>query len=111
MKPMNPLAQMRCQPLEGTMPMPADIIASQLARVPGWALIEGAIEKRYEFADFHRTIAFVNALAWIANAEDHHPDLAVSYGHCTVRFNTHSVKGISINDFICAAKLDALLSP
>ena len=107
---MNPLAQMRCQALEGTMPMPADVIATQLAQSPGWALVEGAIEKRYTFPDFHRTMAFVNALAWIAHAEDHHPDLLVSYGHCMVRFNTHSVGGISINDFICAAKLDALLS-
>jgi 4a-hydroxytetrahydrobiopterin dehydratase len=106
----NPLADMSCQPLEGTMPMPADAIASQLAQLQGWAFVEGAIEKRYEFADFHRTMAFVNALAWIAHAEDHHPDLAVSYGHCTVRFNTHSVGGISINDFICAAKLDALFA-
>jgi 4a-hydroxytetrahydrobiopterin dehydratase len=106
---MNPLAQMRCLPMEGTMPMPADQINTQLGRLEGWALIEGAIEKRYDFPDFHRTIAFVNALAWIANAEDHHPELLVSYGHCTVRFNTHSVRGISINDFICAAKLDALL--
>jgi len=105
---MNPLAQMRCQPLEGTMPMPADQIATQLARLEGWELVEGAIEKRYAFADFHRTIGFVNAVAWIANAEDHHPDLAVTYGNCTVRYNTHSVGGISINDFICAAKIDAL---
>ena len=106
---MKPLAQMHCQPMEGTMAMPADQIATQLGRLEGWALVEGAIEKRYTFADFHRTMGFVNALAWIANAEDHHPALAVSYDHCTVRFNTHSVGGISVNDFICAAKLDALL--
>jgi len=73
------------------------------------ALRDGAIEKTYRFGNFHETMAFVNALAWIAHAEDHHPDLALSYGRCTVRFNTHSVGGISINDFICAAKVDALL--
>ncbi len=55
-------------------------------------------------------MAFVNALAWVAHPEDHHPDLAVSYNRCAVRFNTHSVGGISINDFICAAKVDALLA-
>ena len=89
----------------------ADTVVHQhLTQVQGWALKDGAIEKTYRFADFHRTIAFVNALAWIANAEDHHPDLQLSYGHCTVRFNTHSVNGISINDFICAAKVDALLA-
>jgi 4a-hydroxytetrahydrobiopterin dehydratase len=108
---MNPLTQQHCQALEGHAPMSADEIGRHLAAAPGWALVDGAIEKRYVFADFHHTMAFVNALAWVAHAEDHHPDLAVSYGHCTVRFNTHSVGGISINDFICAAKLDALLPP
>ena len=89
--------------------MAAAEIQTHLAAAPGWVLSDGALQKRFEFPDFHRTVAFVNALAWIANAEDHHPDLLVSYGHCTVRFNTHSVGGISINDFICAAKVDALL--
>lgn len=89
--------------------MAAAEITKHLAAAPGWALVDGAIQKRFEFPDFHHTVGFVNALAWIANAEDHHPDLALSYGHCTVRFNTHSVGGVSINDFICAAKVDALL--
>ena len=84
-------------------------VSARLADAPGWALVSGAIEKRFAFSDYHRTMAFVNALAWIAHAEDHHPDLLVSYGACTVRFNTHSVGGISLNDFICAAKVDALL--
>ena len=84
-------------------------IDTHLASAPGWALVDGAIQKRYDFADYHRTMAFVNAVAWVAHAEDHHPDLLVSYNRCTVRYNTHSVGGISINDFICAAKLDALL--
>lgn len=104
-----PLAQRRCQPLEGHAPMTPAEVTALLAQAPGWALVEGAIQKRYAFPDFHRTMAFVNALAWVAHAEDHHPDLQLSYGHCTVRFNTHSVGGISINDFICAAKVDALL--
>ena len=108
--PAADLAKQRCQPLEGQAPMASAQVAQQLARMPGWALIDGAIQRRCDFADFHRTMAFVNALAWVAHTEDHHPDLRVSYGHCTVRFNTHSVGGISINDFICAAKVDALLS-
>lgn len=107
---MNALKDRHCTPLEGHAPMDAAAIAQHLAGATGWALVDGAIEKTYTFADFHRTIGFVNALAFIANAEDHHPDLAVSYGRCTVRFNTHSVGGISINDFICAAKVDALLA-
>ncbi|MDE2081114.1 MAG: 4a-hydroxytetrahydrobiopterin dehydratase [Burkholderiales bacterium] len=106
---MNPLAHQHCQPLEGHLPMAAAEVTARLAQAPGWALEAGAIEKRFDFADYHRTIAFVNALAWIAHTEDHHPDLLVSYSRCTVRFNTHSVGGLSINDFICAAKVDALL--
>jgi 4a-hydroxytetrahydrobiopterin dehydratase len=105
----KPLAQQRCKPLEGQGPMPAADVDSHLAKAPGWSLVDGAIQKRFDFADYHHTMAFVNALAWIAHSEDHHPDLRVSYGNCTVRFNTHSVGGISINDFICAAKVDALL--
>ncbi len=106
---MSTLATRRCQPLEGHPAMTADEIAAHLAQASGWALVDGSIQKRYDFADYHRTMAFVNAVAWVAHAEDHHPDLLVSYNRCTVRFNTHSVGGISINDFICAAKLDALL--
>ena len=88
--------------------MNAEQIAQQLRDAPGWSLHDGAIEKRYDFADFHRTMAFVNAAAWVAHVEDHHPDLLVGYNRCTVRYSTHSVGGLSINDFICAAKLDAL---
>ncbi|MBS1176792.1 MAG: pterin dehydratase [Proteobacteria bacterium] len=106
---MNDLKSLRCQPLEGQPAMDSANVTAHLARVPGWALRDGAIEKSYRFGNFHETMAFVNALAWIAHAEDHHPDLALGYNRCTVRFNTHSVGGISINDFICAAKVDALL--
>jgi 4a-hydroxytetrahydrobiopterin dehydratase len=106
---MTNLAQQHCQPLEGQAPMSADEVAARLAQAPGWTFVDGAVQKRYDFADYHRTMAFVNAVAWVAHSEDHHPDMAVSYNRCTVRFSTHSVGGISINDFICAAKLDALL--
>ena len=75
----------------------------------GWRLIDGALEKTYPFKNYHQTIGFVNAVAYIANAEDHHPDLSVSYSKCTVRFNTHDVNGISVSDFFCASKVDALL--
>jgi 4a-hydroxytetrahydrobiopterin dehydratase len=105
---MTALAQQHCQALEGHAPMTAAQIEQHLALVTGWALVDGAIEKRYAFTDFHRTMAFVNALAWVAHQQDHHPDLQVGYNRCTVRFNTHSVGGISLNDFICAARLDAL---
>lgn len=85
-------------------------IEANLARHPGWQLHAGAIEKTYRFADYHETLAFVNAVAFIAHAQDHHPDLSVHYGRCVVRFNTHDVQGISDTDFDCAARIDALLA-
>ena len=75
----------------------------------GWRLIDGALEKTFKFKNFYETMGFVNAVAFIANTEDHHPDLAVSYSQCQVRFNTHDVNGISVSDFFCASKVDALL--
>lgn len=102
------LASQRCSPLEGHPAMSVAQIDEHLLLTPGWALHDGAIQKRFDFADYLHTLAFVNALAWVAHTEDHHPDLLVSYNRCTVRFNTHSVGGISINDFICAAKVNAL---
>ncbi|MCJ7799187.1 MAG: 4a-hydroxytetrahydrobiopterin dehydratase [Polaromonas sp.] len=89
-------------------------IVSQLSKLNGeqplgWRLIDGALEKTFGFKNFYETIGFLNAVAFIANTEDHHPDLAVSYGKCTVRFNTHDVNGISVSDFFCASKVDALL--
>ena len=79
-------------------------------QVPGWRLIDNSLEKTFSFKNYHETIGFVNALAFIANAENHHPDLAVSYDKCNVRFSTHDVDGISISDFFCASKADALLA-
>jgi 4a-hydroxytetrahydrobiopterin dehydratase len=104
------LADRPCLPLEGQPAMAVHEVSTYLAAAPGWALIHGAIEKRFSFADYHQTMAFVNAVAWVAHRQDHHPDLQVSYAQCTVRFNTHSVGGISINDFICAAQLERLFS-
>ena len=89
----------------------ATTIAGLLAKLPGWSLVEdgAAIGKAFAFDDFHRTMAFVNAVAWIAHAEDHHPDFEVGYSRCTLRFSTHDVGGLSRNDFICAAKVERLL--
>ena len=89
-------------------------IVTQLSKLNGeqalgWRLIDGALEKSFSFKNFHETIGFVNAVAFIANAEDHHPDLTVKYAACCVRFNTHDVNGISVSDFFCASKADALL--
>jgi 4a-hydroxytetrahydrobiopterin dehydratase len=102
------LADMRCKPLEGHATMDAQEVEAHLRQVEGWSFNNGAVEKTFSFADHHHTIAFVNAVAWIAHREDHHPDTTFGYNRCTLRFNTHSVGGISLNDFICAAKVDAL---
>lgn len=87
-------------------------IAGLLAALTGWNLQDGFIVKQFSFKNYYETLAFVNAAAFIIHAEDHHPELIVGYNRCTVKFNTHSVNGgkggISENDFICAAKLDAL---
>ncbi len=103
---MNPIHQNR-------RALSATEIVSQLTQlngesVQGWKLLDGALEKTFTFANFHETMAFVNAVAWIAHREDHHPDLALGYSRCTVRFNTHDVDGISVSDFHCAGAVDAL---
>ncbi len=76
----------------------------------GWQLVEGgkALKREFKFADFFRAMSFVNAVAHVANIEDHHPDLEVGYNYCRVRFTTHAIGGLSENDLICAAKIDQL---
>jgi len=82
---------------------------AKLGRVlPDWSVTDGALVRSYTFDDFHHTMAFVNAVAWIAHREDHHPDLEVGYNVCRVRYSTHAIGGLSENDFICAAKLDQI---
>ena len=107
---MSNLLHQRCTAVASGTPMSDAAVHDHLAQVSGWHFNGGAIEKTYSFKNYHETIAFVNALAWICHTEDHHPELAVSYSRCVVRFNTHSAGGITINDFICAAKADALIS-
>ncbi len=88
-------------------------IVTQLAQLHGWTLQgEGhnlTIGKTYRFANYYQTIAFVNAVAFVAHVQDHHPELVVSFNQCVVRFNTHDVHGISVTDFTCAAATDALV--
>ncbi|POR11640.1 4a-hydroxytetrahydrobiopterin dehydratase [Diaphorobacter sp. LR2014-1] len=90
-------------------------IVAKLVDLPGWQLsgdgADVAIEKTYRFANYHETMAFVNAVAFIAHAQDHHPDLSVHYGRCVVRLNTHDVAGISATDIDCATRIDALIAP
>ena len=89
-------------------------VVTRLAALPGWQLAgDGprvAIEKSFRFSNYHETLAFVNAVAFIAHRRDHHPELVVTFGSCTVRYNTHDVQGLSESDFECAAQVDALLA-
>jgi len=106
------LKEKRCKPCEGGVEaMGRDQAKALLGQVAGWKLAENAqsISRRFEFKGFYGTMAFVNALAWVANRENHHPDFAAGYNYCEVTFTTHAVGGLSENDFICAAKVNALL--
>ena len=106
---MTNLLHARCR-AQGVEAMGPGEVHGHLGQVSGWQVNAGAIEKTFSFRNYHETIAFVNALAWIAHTEDHHPDLSVAFDRCVVRYSTHSVGGLSRNDFICAAKADALVS-
>ncbi len=109
---MNELTGKRCVPCEGGVAaMSPEQASSQMASLArDWQLANDAqsLTREFRFRDFYRTMSFVNALAHVANIEDHHPDLEVGYNYCRVRYSTHSVGGLSENDFICAAKLDQL---
>jgi 4a-hydroxytetrahydrobiopterin dehydratase len=106
---METLVKRKCKPCEGGVPPYSSQQAHELLQqLKGWLLEDGKLVKVYPFSNYHHTMAFVNALAWISHREDHHPDLAVGYNQCRVTYWTHAVGGLSENDFICAAKCDAL---
>ena len=109
---MNDLTEKHCQPCEGGVAPLTRAEAEKLrAKVAaGWQL-DGdgrALRREFSFKNFYRTMSFVNALAHVANIEDHHPDLEVGYNYCRVKYSTHSIGGLSENDFICAARIDAI---
>jgi 4a-hydroxytetrahydrobiopterin dehydratase len=106
------LTDRHCKPCEGGVaPLSRAEAEATLGQVPGWELADDArsIHRRFEFKGFYSTMAFVNAMAWVANREDHHPDFTTGYNYCEVTFTTHAIDGLSENDFICAAKVNALL--
>jgi 4a-hydroxytetrahydrobiopterin dehydratase len=106
---MSELAKKRCKPCEGGVAPYTDTEAKEmLAQLKGWIIQDGKLLKVYPFVNYYQTMAFVNALAWISHREDHHPDLAVGYNSCRVEYVTHAIGGLSENDFVCAAKCDAL---
>jgi 4a-hydroxytetrahydrobiopterin dehydratase len=109
---MSELKQQHCLPCKGeTRPLERPVAETLMTQVPGWSLNAEvtAIRRTFEFKNFHETMAFVNAVAWIAHREDHHPELEVGYKRCHVRYSTHNINGLSNNDFICAAKVNGLV--
>lgn len=113
MNDFDTLAAQHCQPRKGKdAGLPGDQLKAGLAVLPGWQLTSSSdgITKEFRFADYFHTMAFVNAVASIAHREDHHPDLEVHYNRCRVHWSTHDVGGLSLNDLICAAKVEDLRS-
>lgn len=100
------LAALDCRP-GAPLLSPAEL-EQRLASLTGWDHAERRLRRKFSFADYYHTIAFVNALAWMANRQDHHPDLSVHYGHVVVDWSTHDAGGVTQNDCICAAKTDQL---
>lgn len=109
---MSDLSQQKCVPCEGgTQPLNRSQAEQLLQQISGWTLRDdgAAILRRFEFKGFYKTMAFINAMAWIANQQMHHPDFSAGYNFCLVTFTTHAIHGLSENDFICAAKVNELL--
>jgi 4a-hydroxytetrahydrobiopterin dehydratase len=100
------LAAMRCRP--GAPRLGGDEINAHLSALAGWSFTANRLEKTFRFANYHETMAFVNAVAYVAHREDHHPDLAVGYNRCGVTYTTHDAGGVTVNDCICAAKVERL---
>lgn len=114
MKPritMQTLYQLNCQAISnGTaLDTESDSVKKHMEKIPDWSIKVSSIYRCFDFANYQETLAFVNAAADIAIEQDHHPDIQFSYKQCFISYSTHSVGGLSLNDFICAAKIDRLM--
>ena len=104
------LNEAHCTPCHGGTPPLAAVRARELlAELPGWTIANNVLVRDFTFKNYYETVSFVNAVAWIAHREDHHPAIEFGYKTCRVRYSTHAIGGLSENDFICAAKVNALL--
>ena len=109
---MSDLKNKRCAPCEGGVSrLDQEAATNLLAQTKNWELNDNAteIQRNYTFKNYYETVAFVNAAAWIAHQEDHHADIEFGYKNCRIRYSTHAINGLSINDFICAAKINDLI--
>jgi 4a-hydroxytetrahydrobiopterin dehydratase len=106
---MTELAQRRCVPCEqGTPPLHEDEIESMLLQVPNWSVENGKLARDVKVRNFKEALALVNRIGEIAEAENHHPDICIhSWNHVRIELYTHSIGGLSDNDFILAAKIDS----
>jgi 4a-hydroxytetrahydrobiopterin dehydratase len=105
------LEKIRCVGCEGGIPaLTSKEVNELMTQIKSWSVSDDQtfIYRHYEFKGFYKTMAFVNAVAWIANQENHHPDMEVGYNYCRIKYTTHAVKGLTQNDFICAAKINLL---
>ena len=111
---MTDLTQKHCAPCEGIgEALSREQIEALMPQLSGeWHLADDlrSISRKFAFKNFHETMAFMNAMAFVAHIENHHPDIKLGYNYCHVHFMTHALNGLSQNDFICAAKVDALLA-
>ena len=108
---MTELHEIRCVGCEGGIPpLTQEEIKKLLPQLNGWQVSDDGkyISRHFTFKGFYKTMAFVNAVAWIANQENHHPDMEIGYNYCNIHYTTHAVNGLTANDFICAAKIDQL---
>ncbi|AMS32164.1 hypothetical protein AEM42_06710 [Betaproteobacteria bacterium UKL13-2] len=105
------LADMHCAAGGQATALDDQTIELQLKTLAGWARVGNEIRKTYPFKNYYETMAFVNASAWVSHEQDHHPDMSVHYNRCVVAYSTHDAGGITLNDFICAAKLEKLIHP
>ena len=106
---MSQFFEKHCKPCEGKISaLTPEEVSRMLDEIPGWQVsADGTnIYKKFQFDNYYQTIAFVNAIAWMAHQQNHHPRLEVAFKHCTVCYWTHAIGGLSENDFICAAKVD-----
>lgn len=107
--PSRNLGSQQCKPCKSSdAPLGQDEIRTLLKQLDHWVQYDRIIGKTFEFKNHYETMAFVNALAWVSHREEHHPDLTVGYNKCHVEYSTHAINGLSMNDFICAAKVDTL---
>lgn len=105
------LADRQCKHIpEGTPPLSDSAARELLAQLPGWSIDGGKLTKTFSFANHYETTAFMNAVVWISHRQDHHPDVSLGYNKVTIRYDTHTMKGLSENDFICAGRVERLFS-